>query len=268
MKDLRAALIATSLLAGAFGSQGQIADRGKDHEVRKTEILSAFDTDGDGRLSAEERDAARSGRRQQQIARFMKDHDLDQSGRISLDELALAGATKTAEMKAKELGKSDEDGDGSTIADEVHAVHEARAADRMMAFHDRIQSDRDELSRSTRPPSRSGPGRRGPRPNGDGERKGPHRDHGDERPIHKLQQRAEARLARLNRNQHGELTAEEDILRQGPGQAHYRSPERGPRWLRAHHDHSNDGPGRCRPDAGAPKEPQSPRRRSHHRRGR
>ncbi len=294
MKDLRTALIATSLLAGAFGSQGQIADRGKDLEARKTEILSAFDTDGEGRLSAGERDAARSARRQQQIARFMQDHDLNQSGGISLDELALAGATKMAEMKAKKLAEYDEDGDGSIAADEVRAVH------------DRIQSDRSEFRRSPRRPSRHGPGRRGRDAHGDRERKRPHLDHGDERPIHKkeirtggrqaalqatfferhdlnqdhvitpeeieavdleaIQQRAEVMLARLDRNEDGELTAEEVILRQGPDQAHDRSPKRGPRWLRAHRDHSNDGPGEWRPDSGAPEEPQSPRRRSHHRR--
>jgi hypothetical protein len=89
----------------------------------RAHMLRQADTDGDGRLSQEERDAARA-RFQERRAEFVARHDTDGDGKLDDAERAAAREQiRTRLMEAKD--RFDTDGDGKLDEAERQAAREA-----------------------------------------------------------------------------------------------------------------------------------------------
>lgn len=110
-----AALVGTSLIAGA--QQEEKGPRGKGGPKLPAEVIAKFDTDGDGKLTGDERKAAMEAgkekmkeRRAAMLAKF----DTDGDGELSKEEREAARAAFVA--------KYDTDGDGKLSKEEREAV--------------------------------------------------------------------------------------------------------------------------------------------------
>ena len=83
-------LAAIAVLAGlAMASGTPEKEKGKKHRVPPgiKQLIEKFDTDGDGKLSDEEKEAAREARK----AEFLKKFDKDGDGELSPEERKAAG---------------------------------------------------------------------------------------------------------------------------------------------------------------------------------
>lgn len=78
------------------------------------EILKEFDKDGDGKLSQEERQAAREARQKAMLEKF----DADGDGKLSEDERKKMQET----VRAERLKQFDKDGDGKLSKEERQAM--------------------------------------------------------------------------------------------------------------------------------------------------
>lgn len=145
---MKKTLIALTLLGGlALSTSAQAKGHrhakggggGGNHEERQEKFLEKFDTDGDGQLSQEERDAARGamgkggkghgprkGHGHLSKEEMLEKFDTDKDGKLSDDERKAAHEA----MKAKALEKFDADGDGQLSDDEKKAAHEAMKGQR------------------------------------------------------------------------------------------------------------------------------------------
>ena len=92
---------------------GKCEKKGEAHGDHRLEALKAHDKDGDGKLSEDERAAAREA---WQLKRYDKDGD----GKLSEEEKAAA-----EEAKKKFTAKFDKDGDGKLSEDERKAMRES-----------------------------------------------------------------------------------------------------------------------------------------------
>jgi Ca2+-binding EF-hand superfamily protein len=123
----RAALCGSALLlviAAPSGSEeAKTSKDAKEPGSLRSRGYEEFDTDGDGRLSKEEQDAAREIRRQ----RRLKEFDLDRDGKLSDAELE-AFYTKQNERRPEQVGRLDTDGDGklSEVEKEAYRRRNAR----------------------------------------------------------------------------------------------------------------------------------------------
>ncbi len=84
-------------------------------------LLEKFDTDGDGKLSPEEKQAARDARKEtagERRKEILEKYDTDQSGDLSDDEKA----KMREDFQAKALEKFDTDGDGQLSEEERAAM--------------------------------------------------------------------------------------------------------------------------------------------------
>lgn len=78
------------------------------------EVLEKFDTDKDGKLSKEEREAMRAEREKEMLEKY----DADKDGKLSDEEKAVAKEDHKKEM----LAKFDKDGDGKLSEEEREAM--------------------------------------------------------------------------------------------------------------------------------------------------
>ena len=91
----------------------------KDRDTPRARLLEKFDKDGDGKLSEDERAAARNERQEQRLEKF----DADGDGKLSETEERAA----RTQRKARHLGPFDTDGDGKLSEDERRAAHDKRS---------------------------------------------------------------------------------------------------------------------------------------------
>jgi hypothetical protein len=91
-------------------------------------MTEKFDKDGDGKLSEEEKAAAKAAHKEKMAerkAKFMEKFDKDGDGDVSEEEMTAAKAAhkeKVAERKAKFMEKFDKDGDGTLSEEEKAAI--------------------------------------------------------------------------------------------------------------------------------------------------
>ena len=91
-------------------------------------MTEKFDKYGDGKLSAEEKTAAKAAYKEKMAerkAKFMEQFDKDGDGELSEEEKTSAKAAhkeKMAERKAEFMAKFDKDGDGTLSAEEKAAI--------------------------------------------------------------------------------------------------------------------------------------------------
>lgn len=90
------------------------------------EILSRYDTDGDGQLSAEERRAAWGGMRSDWRTRMLDQYDTDGDGEISPDEANAAREQWREQRRRSRIERYDTDGDGELDDDERRAMEQQR----------------------------------------------------------------------------------------------------------------------------------------------
>ena len=100
-------LIAIAALSVPVLAQAEKGKQGCDK--RRAHMIEKFDTDGDGKLSEEERETAKAAMAERKAA-FMDKHDTNGDGEIDEDE-------KKA-IKAAFLAKYDTDGDGKMNEEE------------------------------------------------------------------------------------------------------------------------------------------------------
>ena len=104
-------------------------EKAKKRAARIYEILEKYDTDGDGKLSTEERANKRKNRPNRQSERLEK-FDKDGDGRLGPEERKAARKAKKSEREAhqkKMLEQYDEDGDGKLGREErMRSVRENR----------------------------------------------------------------------------------------------------------------------------------------------
>jgi Ca2+-binding EF-hand superfamily protein len=92
------------------------------------DFLKPFDVDGDGKLSAEERQAAKAAIREKAKAsheEFLKKWDTDGDGKLSADELKAARdaqKAKVEELRTKRFTDADKDADGQLSKAEFTAT--------------------------------------------------------------------------------------------------------------------------------------------------
>ncbi len=105
--------IATCAIANAEPTKEKGKEKGPrgDRPVPAA-LLEKFDTDKDGKLSAEERKAAMAARKAEMLEKFDKDGD----GKLNEEERKAAGEARKAEM----IKRFDKDGDGK-LSDEEKA---------------------------------------------------------------------------------------------------------------------------------------------------
>lgn len=102
---------------GKLSEDERSAARTKRHERH----LEEFDTDGDGKISGAERRAARAQRKSKHIAQY----DTDGDGTLS-DEERQAARDKRSYRKDRELEQFDADGDGKLTGDELEQAKAER----------------------------------------------------------------------------------------------------------------------------------------------
>ena len=140
----RAALLC-SVLAFAIAAPA-IADDSKDSEVsedsegstaggiRRYRIFEEYDTDGDGRLTKDERAAARKKHYEKHVQKF----DTDGDGKLSETERGVA----RKEQYSRHVEQFDTDGDGKLSEEEREAAREKRSNRRDQAL-ERFDADGD-----------------------------------------------------------------------------------------------------------------------------
>jgi len=85
----------------------------------RARMIEEFDTDGDGKLSKEERQAAREKRQAERIKKF----DTDGDGKLSQEEITAA----RTQMKAHRRNAADANGDGNVSKEERQAARARNA---------------------------------------------------------------------------------------------------------------------------------------------
>ena len=112
-------------------------------EARRVRLIEAFDADGDGALSEEERSIARDSIEAERVAEreirqaeMLDRFDADGDGELSREERRFARDTIQAERDAERLDRFDADGDGEFSDDERQQMEEERSA----AIRERIQN--------------------------------------------------------------------------------------------------------------------------------
>ena len=108
---------------------GKLSDEEKEkiEEIQKAEMLEKFDQDGDGTLSVEERQAARQGMLErnappmgERFAEMLAKFDADGDGKLSDEERENINEIREAEM----LEGFDQDGDGTLSVEERQAARQ------------------------------------------------------------------------------------------------------------------------------------------------
>ena len=151
--------IFTILLLLGAGAVALADDEPAAREERRAEILERYDADGDGRLSQEERRAARERRR-------LERWDTDGDGEMSEEEHAAARQAmddrRGGRGREQRASRFDTDGDGAISDEERAAAYEQRKLEREMAM-EKYDADGDgRLSRSERESARADGARVGP----------------------------------------------------------------------------------------------------------
>jgi Ca2+-binding EF-hand superfamily protein len=113
----RAAFL-SSILALAFAAPA-IAEDSKEGGNRPARIFQKSDTDGDGRLSKEERAAARDKHQKEHLQEF----DADGDGKLSDTERSAANKQRYS----RHIEQFDTDGDGTLSEEERQAAREKRS---------------------------------------------------------------------------------------------------------------------------------------------
>jgi len=118
--------------------------RGGDMLGRMEEMIAKYDLDGDGVLSAEERQAMRDAMR----AEFMSQMDLDGDGQISLEERVAATRDRilNSDWGERIASRYDADGDGVLSEDELAAMDASimeREQERVARDLERYDTDGD-----------------------------------------------------------------------------------------------------------------------------
>jgi len=109
-------LVAIAALAIPVLAQAEEGKKGCDK--KRAHMMEKFDTDGDGKLSGEEREVAKAAKAERKAA-FIAKHDTNGDGELDEDE---KGAAKEAFMATY-----DTDSDGKLSKEERKAAHEAGA---------------------------------------------------------------------------------------------------------------------------------------------
>lgn len=142
--------------------------------------FAAFDKDGNGVLSAEEKAALKAAIEEQRKA-FLAKYDTNKDGVLSPEELAQAKADREAAELAEKtatFAKIDTSGDGKVSEAELAAWMTGASAERVKATLTRMDTDKDgvlslaEFTAKPERPKRPGPDSNGGNP-GHGDR--PHR---------------------------------------------------------------------------------------------
>ncbi|MFM2242137.1 MAG: hypothetical protein RLZ97_992 [Verrucomicrobiota bacterium] len=121
------ALLAGSTITASAQNGGRPQGPPRGDRQLPPEVIAKFDTDGDGKLSEDERKAAREAFRAEAEKRreaMLAKYDTDGDGKLSEDERA----TLQADMKARHedlLKKYDADGDGKLSPEERKAAIDA-----------------------------------------------------------------------------------------------------------------------------------------------
>lgn len=151
-------ILLSAVMIGALTMAQAQADGTNDH--RRTfgdgtlpDFLVIFDTDGNGVLSEEERQAMKEARRQQHHDRFVEEWDTDGDGVLSDAEKEAARAAIRERILAQRGGRFDEadtDGDGFLSPAEFRAIPAvARLAERhpekAREIFNRLDADDDLL---------------------------------------------------------------------------------------------------------------------------
>ena len=158
------------LIAGALFSTSALvkAEHRPFGNGQLPEFLKRFDTDGDGKLSAEERQAAAEAIKEERKKHEDRKNpwDTDGDGVLSDEEKAAAQAAIKAKMEEKRLERFtelDENEDGFLSVEEFTPPHPVRA-DALAKIFDRLDKDNDdkiskeEFLAGLRPIGGGGPG--------------------------------------------------------------------------------------------------------------
>ena len=106
MKMIRSFLAYSCALSTlGFAAVAAHAEDTADQESRRAAILDEFDSDGDGQLSRQEREAARGARRDQRRQGVLDQFDTDGDGRLTGDERSAARDARSA--RREESGRED-----------------------------------------------------------------------------------------------------------------------------------------------------------------
>jgi hypothetical protein len=111
-------LCAVFALALAAPAIAEDSDDSKKRGALRARGFEEFDTDGDGRLSKEERATARTRRHERRLEEF----DADGDGQLSKEEQATARARR----HERHLKEFDADGDGKLTGEEKERARDAR----------------------------------------------------------------------------------------------------------------------------------------------
>lgn len=107
--------------------------------------LATFDTDGDGKLSATEREALKAAMEAKKQA-FLDKYDTNKDGVLSTEELAVAKADREAAIKAERTAKFasiDTSGDGKITLAELQAANADTAPARLEALFKHLDTNSD-----------------------------------------------------------------------------------------------------------------------------
>ena len=118
-KTLLLAIVALSVPALAQAEEGKKCDKGKKGcDKRRAHMIEKFDQDGDGKLSEEERTAAKSAMAERKAA-FIAKHDTNDDGKLDKDEKKAA--------KEAIISQHDTNKDGKLSEEERKTAREAGA---------------------------------------------------------------------------------------------------------------------------------------------
>ena len=119
------ALLAFGLTSAQSSSSEESREGGKRGKGKRppltASIIDAIDTDGDGEISQEEREAARGTIRETVLDKY----DTDGDGELSDEEREVI-KSEAQEFRSERMSQFDTDGDGELSDDEKAAAREAR----------------------------------------------------------------------------------------------------------------------------------------------
>jgi len=134
MNRLVAGLVLGGILAGVSYTYAETEEgerRGPRHHGKRgmgLHMMKELDTDGDGKLSEEEREAAKAAwtaKKEEWHKKTIEKLDTDGDGDISEEECKAAWAAKKQEWHKMMIEKLDADGDGEISEEERKAAREA-----------------------------------------------------------------------------------------------------------------------------------------------